>query len=213
MSFVRDPKRLIATLIAGVVGAIVLIDFASATPTFDQVARLLVSWAATLTALALLVGVISVAIAHLRRVLTRDADWGYSLVLLIGMLGVIVVGVAGTPGLNLAEEPIRWVFRAVYEPLASSLLALLAFFSLSAMLRVFRERHLQAVVIVMVALLVLLMQLPPVQALLFVTDSLQWFSDYITLAGTRGLLLGTAIGTLVASVRVLLGFDQPYLDR
>ncbi len=213
MSFVRDPKRLIATLIAGVVGAIVLIDFASATPTVDQVARLLVSWAATLTALALLVGVISVAIAHLRRVLTRDADWGYSLVLLIGMLGVIVVGVAGTPGLNLAEEPIRWVFRAVYEPLASSLLALLAFFSLSAILRVFRERHLQAVVIVMVALLVLLMQLPPVQALLFVTDSLQWFSDYITLAGTRGLLLGTAIGTLVASVRVLLGFDQPYLDR
>lgn len=213
MSFVRDPKRLIATLIAGVVGVIVLVDFASATPTVDQIARLLVSWAATLTALALLVGVISVAIAHLRRVLTRDADWGYSLVLLIGMLGVIVVGVAGTPGLNLAEEPVRRVFRAVYEPLASSLLALLAFFSLSAILRVFRERHSQAVVIVMVALLVLLMQLPPVQALPFVTDSLQWFNDYITLAGTRGLLLGTAIGTLVASVRVLLGFDQPYLDR
>lgn len=213
MSFVRDPKRLIATLIAGVVGGIVLIDFASTTATVDQIARLLVSWAATLTALALLIGLISVAMAHLRRILTRDADWGYSLVLLIGMLGVIVVGVAGPPGLNLAEEPIRRVFRAVYEPLASSLLALLAFFSLSAILRVFRERHPQAVVIVIVALLVLIIQLPPVQALPFVTDSLQWFGDYITLAGTRGLLLGTAIGTLVASVRVLLGFDQPYLDR
>ncbi len=213
MSFVRDPKRLIATLIAGVVGAIVLVDFASATLTVGRVARLLVGWAATLTALALLVGVISVTLAHLRRVLTRDADWGYSLVLVMGMLGVIVVGVAGAPGLNLAEEPIRRVFRAVYEPLASSLLALLAFFSLSAILRVFRERHPPAVVIVMVALLVLIMQLPPVQTLPFVSESLQWFSDYITLAGTRGLLLGSAIGTLVASVRVLLGFDQPYLDR
>jgi hypothetical protein len=42
---------------------------------------------------------------------------------------------------------------------------------------------------------------------------MQWINDYVVLAGARGLLIGVALGTLVASMRVLLGFDQPYIDR
>jgi len=64
-----------------------------------------------------------------------------------------------------------------------------------------------------VALVVLILGLPPVAELPLVGEALGWFNEYVTLAGARGLLLGAAIGTLVASVRVLLGFDQPYLDR
>ncbi len=67
--------------------------------------------------------------------------------------------------------------------------------------------------IVVVAALVLLAQLPPVAALPAVGPSVQWLNDYVALAGARGLLLGAAIGALVAGVRVLLGFDTPYLDR
>ncbi len=213
MSFLRDPNRLIATLIAGVVGLIVLADFASIAPLINQMSFLLVNWAAVLTALALLVGLLSVAGSHVGRVIKRESDWGYSMVLLIAMLTVIGVGVAGPPGINLIEAPIRIFFRAVYEPLASSLLALLAFFSLSAMLRALRSRQVEALVVVGVALVILILQLPPVLGLPFVVDSLQWFNEYVALAGARGLLLGVAIGTLVAGVRVLLGFDQPYLDR
>lgn len=218
MTFLRDPKRLIATLIAGVVGIIVLVDFAGAAPGIDQLAFLLVDWAATLTALALFVGLISVAVYHLKRVLRRDPDWSYSLVLLLAMLAVIVVGILGIPGLivlpqNLAEEPIQRFFRAVYVPLASSLLALLAFFSLSAILRSLRRGNIEALVIIVIALAVLLIQLPPVATLPLVGETAQWINDYIVLAGARGLLLGAAIGTLVASIRVLLGFDQPYIDR
>jgi hypothetical protein len=38
-------------------------------------------------------------------------------------------------------------------------------------------------------------------------------ADYVVLAGARGLLIGAALGAVVAGIRVLLGFDQPYLDR
>lgn len=210
MSFWRDPKRLLATLIAGIAGLLVLIDFVGAQLTLAQI---LVDWTATLAALALLVGLISVVSTHIRRVIRRDADWGYSVVLLLGMFAVIAVGVAGTPGVYLAEEPIRRFFRTVYEPLASSLLALLAFFSLSAILRALRGRSAEAVVIAVIALAVLLSQLPPIAALPFVGETVQWLNEYVALAGARGLVLGAAIGTLVASVRVLLGIDQPYLDR
>lgn len=221
MSLLRDPKRLITVLIAGVCGLIVLLDFIGGGAAFDLAAALLVEWAAVITALALLLGVLNVAGSHLARVRQRSADWRYSLVLLLGMLLVIVAGIffplPGRGGLmlpgTLAEEPIRAVFRTVYEPLAASLLALLAFFSLSAALRALRRGSREATVIVVVAALVLLAQLPPLAALPAVGASVQWLNDFVALAGARGLLLGAAIGAFVAGVRVLLGFDTPYLDR
>jgi hypothetical protein len=218
MSFLRDPKRLLAVLITGVAGTVVLVDFGSSVPLLTALAFLLVDWAAILTALALLVGLLSLTAAHLQRVGRRDNDWHYSLVLLLSMLAVIVIGVVGIPGItvlpqNLAEEPIRRFFRLVYEPLAGSLLALLAFFSLSAVLRALRRRNPEALVIVVVATLVLISQVPPVTLLPFVGDGMRWFNDVLVMAGARGLLIGAAIGAMVAGVRVLLGFDLPYLDR
>jgi hypothetical protein len=222
VSFLRDPKRLIATLIAGVAGLIVLIDFASAVPNLDQLARVVVEWAALLAVMALLVGLLSVTAGHLMRVLRRQPDWGYSLVLLAAMLVVIVSGtiVGLVPSgytlfpSSLVEQPIRDLFRAFYQPLASSFLALLAFFSLSAALRALRRRTADALVIVIVALLVLaLAALPQVAALPVLDDTVRWISDYVALAGARGLLIGAALGAIVAGARVLLGFDQPYLDR
>ena len=49
-------------------------------------------WAALLAVMALLVGLLSVTAGHLMRVLRRQPDWGYSLVLLVAMLVVIVSG-------------------------------------------------------------------------------------------------------------------------
>ncbi len=222
MSFLRDPKRLLATLIAGVAGLIVLLDFAGAIPSIDLTAQLIINWAALLAVLALLVGLLNVVGSHLRRVLSRSSDWVYSLVLLLAMLLTIVVGtiIGPTSGgytlfpASLVEQPIRDVFHAIYEPMAASFLALLAFFSLSAALRALRRRTADALVIVIVAALVLAINASPQLATLPVLgSSVSWVSDYVALAGARGLLIGAALGAVVAGVRVLLGFDQPYLDR
>jgi hypothetical protein len=222
VSFLRDPKRLLATVIAGVAGLIVLIDFAGAITTVDEVAKLMLDWAALLAALALIVGLLNVAAGHLARVLRRQPDWYYSVVLLAAMLVVIVSGtvIGLVPGgytlfpSSLVEQPIRDIFSAVYEPLASSFLALLAFFSLSAALRALRRRTADALVILIVAIIVLVLAaLPQVQELPGLGASVRWVSDYVALAGARGLLIGAAIGAMIAGVRVLLGFDQPYLDR
>lgn len=217
----RDPKRLLAVIIAGVAGLIVLVDFAGAGGMFAPVARLLVDWAAVITAVGLLLGIVSVTGSHVQRVRRRSPDWGYSVVLVAGMLAVIFAGIffplPGRGGIvlpgSLAEIPIRTFFRVVYEPLASSLLALLAFFSLSAALRALGRGSAEAAVIIVVAALVLIAQLPPVAALPAVGATVQWLNDYVALAGARGLVIGAAIGALVAGVRVLLGFDTPYLDR
>jgi hypothetical protein len=217
----RDLKRLLATLITGVVGVIVLIDFAATIPGVDAFARLLVEWAAALAALALVVGLLSVAITHFMRIVRRQADWGYSVVLLVSMIVVIVSGTIIGFTANgyilfpqLIDPPVLDLFNAIYQPLAAAFLALLAFFSLSAALRAVQRRTADALVITLVGLVVLLAAgLPQVESLPYLGDGMRWVNDYLVLAGARGLLLGSALGALVAGVRVLLGFDQPYLDR
>ncbi len=218
-SFFTNPWRLIATVVAGTAGLIVLIDSARAGSAITPLAFVVVSWSAILVALALLVGLVSVTSSHIKRVTSRHADWKYSIVLLLSMFAVILVGIFRVPldgGLpfqpNLAEEPVRRFFHAVYEPLTSSLLALLAFFSLSTIIRALRKPRVEALVIIGVALAMLILQIPFVSALPLVDAMLGWVNQYVAMAGARGLIIGVAIGTIVASMRVLLGFDQPYLD-
>jgi hypothetical protein len=221
MSLFRDPKRLMALITAGGAGFIVLLDFFGVGGIVGAFAAVLLTWTAIIMAIALLIGVFSVTGTHLMRIGRRDSDWVFSVLLVLGMLAVIFVGIlmplpnnAGLtfPG-SLAEAPIRSFFRVVYEPLASSLLALLAFFSISAALRALGRGTAEAYVIVGVAVLVLLFQIPAISSLPGVGATIQWASDYIALAGARGLVIGAAIGALVAGIRVLFGFDSPYLDR
>lgn len=210
-SLFKQPVRLfLVTVPAGVAGFLVLIDAIGAGGVIQPLAFLLINWTAVLVALALLVGLVSVAGSHVMRVFRQKEDWGYSVVLLVAMFAVIGVGVSGV---TLAEEPVRRFFHAVYEPLTSSLLALLAFFSLSTVLRALQRPTRETLVIIAVSLVVLVTQLPPVASLPMVSETMEWLDRYIALAGARGLLIGAAVGTLVASMRVLLGFDQPYLDR
>jgi hypothetical protein len=226
MSFLRDPKRLFATILAGVAGILVLVATTAQVPLLDLFADTVMTWAATLTALALLVGVVSVAASHVARVASRSADWGYSLLLILSMLVVILSGtlfgvVADADGVTkvvvfpttLVEQPVRDIFRAIYQPLASSFLALLTFFSLSAVLRAVRHRTADALVITVIALLVLVSSAVPPDSIPLLGEGVQWASEYLALAGARALLIGGALGAVIAGVRVLLGFDQPFLDR
>lgn len=232
-TLLRDVKRVLPTIFTGAVAVIVILDAlldavrvlqnAPTSAILNNAALLLINWGAVLTALALMIGLVGVVGNHVKRIQQRSPDWPYSIILLVGMIAVILLGIVGVPDLrtfpprfeaqSLAEEPIRVFFRTFYEPLASSLLALLAFFSLSAMLRAVRQRNREGIVIVVVATLVLIFQFAPLANLPLVTGAVNWINEYLVLAGARALLIGVAIGTLVASMRVLLGFDQPYLDR
>ncbi len=226
MSFLRDPKRLFATLLTGITGLLVLIASTGQVLLLDQFAETVVTWATTLAAIALLIGVLSVAAGHVARIIRRNADWGYSLILIVSMLAVIISGTLvgfgndaqGNSALvlfprSLVEQPVRDVFRAFYQPLAGSFLALLTFFSLSAALRALRRKTADALVVTVVALIVLIASALPVDLLPMLGDGVRWTSDYIALAGARALLVGAAVGAVIAGVRVLLGFDQPFLDR
>jgi hypothetical protein len=200
--------RWLPALLGLVAGVIVLIGYVQPNIVSDS----LLDIAALLVTIGLLFGVLNVLNLHRRRIMARAANWGYSIVLVVALLATFTLGILSnvTPGVEvLAAEGLRYV----YQPLASSILALLTFFALRAAWRALQFRPREASIILGVAVLVLLGSGPWAAVVPGLQETLQWIRDYPVLGVARGLILGIGIGALVASTRVLLGLDQPYLDR
>jgi hypothetical protein len=171
----------------------------------------LAQWVAVLVGFALLVGLGNLIKVHLTRVARREEGWLYSLVLVGSALVVVGMGLmGGGPG----DASVAWVFQWIYQPLGQAVFSLLAFFLVTALFRSTRLRNAEALVLLGVALLVIIGQAPisniaPLDVMVRVSD---WILEYPALAGIRAILLGVSFGAIATSMRILLGFDRPYLD-
>ena len=202
--------------LAYVAGVISILGFFTL-GTFADLSGMLAQWVAVLVGFALLLGLGNLLKVHIGRVVRGQKDWFYSLVLVGSAITVLAFGLATGPG----DPSIAWVFRWVYHPLAAAVFSLLAFFLTTAIFRMPKMRSGEAVVLLAVALVVVLGQAPfvlsqlapgaapPLEVLVGAKD---WLLGYPALAGIRAILLGVAFGAIGVSLRVLLGFDRPYLE-
>jgi uncharacterized membrane protein HdeD (DUF308 family) len=166
-----------------------------------------ITWAAFLGAVALVLGVLNLLAVHLRRSAQRNP---YSMVLVLAMLAVFAMPI--TDRLGLTMEGAERIFALVQAPMEAALAALLAFFLLFAGVRLLRrERLASSLLFLGGALLVLLASVPlpggaaePVRALHELVAGT--FVD----AGVRGILIGIALGTLTMALRLLIGRERPY---
>jgi hypothetical protein len=213
MGLISDPKRLLPLLLGSIAGVVVLVSLVQPNPIADGLLQI----AQIITALGLFFGLLHVLSVHLRTVAARRRGWLQSIVLIIAAVAVFSLelfsGIAtgGTAGQVTAFA--ADVFRYVYQPLATSILALLTFFALRASWRALQARPVEALLILGMAVIFLVAGGPWATVVPGLQASLDWIRLYPALGVARGLLLGVGIGALVASIRLLLGFDQPYLDR
>ena len=198
-------RRAVPVAVACLTGLVVLLSFFGADGILGGWPNLLVEGAAFLAALALLMGAAHLALAHGRRALHGEAEAGHSVVLVIAMLATFGIGVV-LPG----SAELAWIFDYLYTPLQATMTALLAFFIVSAAYRAFRLRHAEAIVLLITSLFMLLGQLAVSERISPVIPALRdWTLAIPVTAGVRGILLGTALGTLAATLRILIGMDRP----
>jgi hypothetical protein len=218
MRFIASLTRLVPILMGSVAGILVAWSLVQ---TGQQPARLvgdtLLQIAQIITAVGLFFGLLNVLALHAGRLAVRARGWPQSVVIVIAAAAVFALEmIAGTaPGI-VGVDLSPWaadVFRYVYQPLATSILGLLTFFALRASWRALYARPVEALLILVVAVVFLIASGPWSAALPGLQATLDWIRSYPALGVARGLLLGVGIGALVASVRLLLGFDRPYLDR
>ncbi len=200
-------KRIVLSVVAGAVALMVLLDFFVEHPIVNKAGMILTEGAVILAAFAMILGLVNLFSVHTTRVRKREKDWAYSAILILVVLIMLIFGLGG-PG----SPPVAWIFRYVYSPLQATIFSLLAFFMVSAAYRAFRVRNWETALFVVAGIIVLLGQIPLGR---LIWEQMPVLKDWIlavpATAGTRGILLGVALGTVIAGLRFLLFMDRPYL--
>lgn len=172
----------------------------------------ILGWVSFLAAIALILGVLNLLLVHLNR-LVKEQNL-YSGVLVLGILGVFAAAVLdGLSGSNSVDTIFSWI----QAPLEAALASLLAVFLLLAGVQLLkRQRTGWAVLFSLTAVVMLLGQalltsrLLPAGLRQPVDQVVEFVQTVVVTAGLRGLLIGVALGTLLLSLRLLLGVERPY---
>jgi hypothetical protein len=207
-------KAPISTAFAIGVGIIVLAGYFI--PSITDIRFILLRTGLVLAAVALLVGIINLLKVHFRKMGSESENSGYSLILVISLLATLAVGIIDMVQTYLSGKPnfqmTNWVFTYIQMPIETSLLAVTAVSLTYAAASILRKRmDLFSITFFFVILLVLLgsFSIPPA-TLPFLRSIREWILRVPALGGSRGLLLGIALGTITTGIRILMGIDRPY---
>lgn len=210
-------KRWFPILLALVSGLVVLAGYL--VPQLAGFRDGLIEGAVIVAAFAFILGVFNVLSVHSKQVLARRSGWPYSLVLLIALVIGMIPGI-----LEIASEfaprdllPIvdalgNPIFDYVVSPLGASLAGLLAFTLALAAFRMLRARPSVATVLFLIVAAVALLGSTPIVGLEWLADIRDWLINVPGMAGARGLLLGVALGTVIAGLRIFLTIERPYSE-
>ncbi len=203
-------KAPIATAVAISVGALVLLGYFIPLGFFEALRILFLSWAVVLAGTALLVGMVNLSAHHWERVVKKRPGRANSM-WLVASLWVTFAFVLVFPP---ASKQVQALFNYFLLPASVGLMALLAFtLGIAAITMLRRRPGVSSALFFATAVLILLgaMYLPKVGAVPVVSDTIRpWIAQIPAAAGARGILLGIALGTTAAGLRILLGADRPY---
>lgn len=177
-----------------------------------SLSSVILGWVSFLAAIALILGVMNLLLVHLNR-LFKEQNL-YSGILVLGILGVFAAAVLdGMTG----SDSVNTLFSWVQAPLEAALASLLAVFLLLAGVQLLkRQRTGWAVLFSLTAVVMLLGQALLTSRLLpgglrqSVNQVVDFVQNVVVTAGLRGLLIGVALGTLLLSLRLLMGVERPY---
>jgi hypothetical protein len=211
----RSP---VATALAIAFGVIALLGyFVSA----DQAAfsslvtlrSIIVGGAVTLAGFASLVAIWGLVSAHWHKLRAKKSPDRYSIFMLLGFFITLGFGLYAYL-LDASVLPgFLQVVNAFQVPIETSLMALLAVVLTMASFRLFQRRHGLLPTVFAGSVLVYLLlnsgflhSQQEIPFIAWILDALQ----YLPVAGARGILLGIALGSLLAGLRILLGAERPY---
>ncbi|MCK4255844.1 hypothetical protein KAX35_03065 [candidate division WOR-3 bacterium] len=202
-------KRQIPLLITFIVGIVMVVQyfiprqpFAGLFDTFNQ-------WFLIIAVFALILGLMNLVRLHVQKLRRMKGGWGYSIILLCGLVGTIFTGALWGIGTG---SPFNYVFVNIQQPMGATMFALLAFFIASASFRAFRARNLDATLLLVAAVLVMIGRVT-IGALIWnkLPHIAEWIMSYPNMAGQRAIMIGIALGTVSYSLRVILGIERTYL--
>ncbi len=199
--------RTVAVVLAVLTGLIVLVGYF--VPALAGIQTILLSWTIILAGTATVVGVFNLISVHGNKITHREKGSVYSALLLFSLIATFIFGI----GLGPDNPNMQMLVSAIIVPVESTLMALLAVTLLYASIRLLRRRtDLMSIIFLLTATLMLFASatLPFGEIGPLNNWVRPWVQQVLALGGTRGILIGVALGTLTTGLRVLFGADRPY---
>jgi hypothetical protein len=204
-------KSPLATIVAILAGLVILAGTFIPIPLLKNIQANLLDWAVTLAGVAALVAIFQLVFrVHWKRMLSgsnhRDLS---SAVVVLGFLLTFILGIVLGP----ANAQFQKFIQAVQVPIEASLMALLVITLVVASLRLVQRRKGWMGWLFLFSALVFLVLYSGILDSASATPMLKQIlaaAQRLPVAGARGLLLGIALGSLTAGLRILLGSDRPY---
>ncbi|NNF08234.1 MAG: hypothetical protein HKN21_15835 [Candidatus Eisenbacteria bacterium] len=221
-------KREVPLLITILVGWFMVIEYFF--PGAEKWSSELQNWAIIMTALASVLGVANVARINMLKISRKQKDWGYSVVLMAGMILMVVLGTLfpmiksifgiesswTLAGMELSGVTSGTWFTQFYDsmfvPMQGTMFALLAFYIASAAFRSFRIRSVDATLLAVAAIIVMIGRVPIGDVMWSGMSGLSdWIMNVPNLAAKRAILIGAALGAISTGLKVIMGIERNFL--
>jgi hypothetical protein len=201
-------KSPFATAIAIGFGLVVLAGY-FLQPLLSSLMSVLVGWAVILGAVAGLVGILNLLIVHWNKIRLGNKGYMYSIITVVAFIFTLLGGIILGP----SNSQFTQVVTSVMLPIEASFMALLAITLAYTSIRLLRQRgiNLLSVSFAISAVAFLLLNLGFLNiGGSTVMSGVVEMMNRLPMAGARGILLGVALGSLTAGLRILIGTDRPY---
>ncbi len=197
-------------VIGSIMGVILILEYFLDIPLLATVGSNLRQWGIIVAGFALMLAALNLVRIHLVRLSeSKDAEEKiFSIILLAGLFSIAITGI----GLGQENPIFRFLFDDMVVPLGATIFSSLIFFIVSASFRAFRARNLDATLLLIAGILIMLGKAPVGEVIWAQFPALaEWIQDYPNLAGNRGILIGTGVGTVALGLRILTGLDRSHL--
>jgi len=220
-------KRQLPLVVVFLVGMMLVFAFYIPHPGSQLVIEEAQRWSRIIKNSALVLGVLSLVLHHLRKVRRKEEGYGYSLVVFLFFIPMVVFGLLG--GIDAPQEGESaavgyWMFQNIKVPMEATMYSMLAFYISSAAFRAFRARSVDATIMLIVALFVMVGRVPVgdmVSEVLYnwglpfrlFSDGTDWIMNTPMTGARRAVRLGIALSIVATSVRIIFGIERSYLGR
>ncbi|MFC1802411.1 hypothetical protein ACFL0D_00425 [Thermoproteota archaeon] len=175
-------------------------------PILNEASTLVVDWASYMANFAFFLGIYASLRFHLLKIQKQEAEWYQSIVAIVAMAAMLILGFVSKPTFD-------WVFDTIYQPTNIALFAFVSMYYYSSMYRGYRVRNFDAAVLVLSTAAIMFLYLPAAEVWIspVLSQFGSWVSDYPSLAGLRGLMMGVGIGLIALTIRSILGYEKGFL--
>lgn len=183
-----------------------------------QFSSLLLRIVAVFTAFAIVSGIINLVIVHLQRYMRHEPNGVHSLLVVTTAIGVVTIHLVDRARLwkgDLANEDLSArLFQVLQISLEGAFAGMVFFFLIYAAYRLLGRQlsWMHSVFLLTIMVILLGSNALLTENLTFFEDFRDWLIRVPVTAGTRGLLIGIALGTVIVGVRVLIGQERAYRE-